>query len=407
MCVFRIRDTLRGFALSTGCPMRVVQVSFHADRKRRTGEALLEVWPTIPAIADAVRRTGVELHVVQAAHRAETVDRNDVIYHFVDDMRGMPRRIVGPVRFRRRPTRIIDRVRALEPDVVHVHDFSNPLAIRQLTDAVRVPVLVQDHAVQPPRGWRQAAWRWALSGIAGAAFTARPQSMPFVRRGVFAPDLPVFEVMPMSSTFEPGDRDAARAKTGLHGDPCFIWTTHLDANKDPDTALAAFELAAQELPNARLWMAFLRAPLLDAVRERIRDSEILRARVTLLGARPHDHIQDLLRASDFFLQTSHVEASGQSLLDALACGVTPIVTDLAPWRRMIGDAGSLTPVGDARTLARTMVEWARRDRTELRQAARLRFERALTYETIGRDLSVIYETLKTLRRGEWAEQDYT
>jgi glycosyltransferase involved in cell wall biosynthesis len=294
--------------LSSRRSLHAVQVSFHADHERRSAETLLAAWPTVPAIADAVHRAGVRLDVVQSAHQRETLERDGVTYHFVDDTRGMPRRVLGPVRFRGRPTRIIDRVRALNPDVVHVHDFSNPVVVRQLTDALRVPVLVQDHGVVPPRGWRRSAWRWALSGVAGAAFTARHQARPFVERGVFSRGLPVFEVLPASSAFEPGDREAARAKTGIHGDPCFVWTTHLDANKDPDTALTAFEIAARVMPGARLWMAYLRAPLLDDVRRRIRESDLLRERVTLLGARPHDYVQDLLRASDFFLQTSHVEA---------------------------------------------------------------------------------------------------
>src|SRR5207237_3857990 len=102
-------------------------------------------------------------------------------------------------------------------------------------------------------------------------------------------------------------------------------------------------------------------PLLETVRERIASSPILRERVTLLGAWPRERMEMLFRAADLFLQTSHREASGRSLIEAMACGAAPAVTDIPAWRRIVGHAGSLTPVGDASSLADAIVAWANRD----------------------------------------------
>jgi glycosyltransferase involved in cell wall biosynthesis len=277
---------------------------------------------------------------------------------------------------------------------VHVHDLGYVLAIRQLADELRhTPVLVENHRIRVPSGWRRAVWRRCLASIAGAAFTAREQSQPFIDAGVLRPDLPIFEVLPASSPFSPGDRAAARRQTGLTGEPCYLWTTHLNSNKDPLTAIHAFETAAAQLPEARLWMVFLKAPLLDQVQRRIAASPLLRERVTLLGSRPYDQMEALFRSADFFVQTSHDEASGRSLLDAMACGIPPMVTDLAPWRRMIGSTGSLTPVGDPRALADAMIDWAGRDRAALGEAVRAWFDETLTYDVIGRKLRAAYENL--------------
>ena len=266
--------------------LRVVQVFFHADGEPRDPNTVLDEWPTIPTIAAALKQAGVDITTVLASHRDEIVVRDGVEFHFVNDRRGTPGRRIGLVRFRRRPTRIIDRVRFLEPDVIHAHDLQYPIAVGQLARALEsVPVLIQDHAVVPPSDWRRVPWRWALKPVAGAAFTAREQAAPFFEARVFQRDLPLFEILPTSSTFRPGDREAARRATGIFGDPCFLWTTHLDANKDPMTALDAFERAAPHLADPRLWLCFLRAPMLDAVERRIAGSTILRERVTLLGAR--------------------------------------------------------------------------------------------------------------------------
>jgi glycosyltransferase involved in cell wall biosynthesis len=371
-------------------------VSFYADPEGRDADALLEAWPTLPGVAAGVARAGVGVTIVQASTRHQTIARDGITFHFVDDPAAVPYRLPGGVPISRRPRRMLDCVAALAPDIVHVHGFQQPLAIRQLTRAVRgVPVVVQDHGVQVPHGWRRHAWRWALRDVAGVTFVAREQARPLYEAGVLRVDLPLFEVMEGSSTFTPGDQLEARAETGIEGDPCLLWTGHLNRNKDPLTLLEAFRMAADRLPDARLWCCFGLAPLLEEVERRVAGDDVLRGRVTLLGKRPYSEMERLFRAADFLVQMSHVEASGYSLIEALSCGTTPLVTDIPSFRRICGEgrAGSLTPVGDARAMAEAIVAYAGRDRASLRRAARTQFEAALSFDAIGRQLRGVYETL--------------
>jgi glycosyltransferase involved in cell wall biosynthesis len=380
-------------------PLRAVQVSFYPDPLGREPEALLEAWPTLPGVALGVARVGVGVAIVQAAGRRRTLEREGVSFHFVDEGRAVPRRLPGGIPIPGRPRRILEAVTALAPDIVHVHGFQFPLAIRQLVHAVHpAPVVVQDHGFAAPRGWRRYPWRWALRNLAGATFVAREQATPLFEAGVLRAGLPVFEVMEGSTSFTPGDQSQARCVTGIGGDPCLLWTGHLNANKDPLAALEALRLAATRLPDARLWCCFGEAPLRDAVERRIAEDEVLRARVTLLGRRPHAEMEQYFRAADFLVQMSHRETSGYSLIEALACGTTPIVTDIPSFRRICGDgrAGSLTPVGDAPAMAGAIVAFAARDRAALRRAAREHFVEALSFDAIGRQLRVVYEAV--LRR---------
>jgi glycosyltransferase involved in cell wall biosynthesis len=361
--------------------LRVVQVSFHADVERRDGESLLRAWPTLPAVTDAVARADVDVTVVQRAHRQETIERAGVSYHFVDEPR-------------RRPTRVLECVAALKPDVVHAHGLTFPRAVRSLSRVVPgVPLLVQDHGSVPPTGWRSRAWRWAYRSLAGVAFTAREQATSWKRAKILRADLPVFEVLESSTHFTPGDREAARRATNMFGEPCLLWTSRLNDNKDPLTMLAAVEQAARTLPGLRLWCCFGEAPLLDVVKQRIARAPALAERVILLGARPHQEMESRFRAADFYLQTSHREGSGYSLIEALACGATPLVTDIPATRQIVGGIGSLTPVGDSRSLGDAIVAWAARDQRTLRRAARARFDEVLTFDAIGRQLRSAYETL--------------
>ncbi|MDB4890393.1 MAG: glycosyl transferase group 1 [Gemmatimonadetes bacterium] len=366
-------------------PLRVVQVGFHVDAEQRDAKSLLRAWPTLSAVAKASAGAGVHVTVVQAAHRKEIVERDGVTYYFVDDTS-------------RRPARVFDRVASLAPDVVHIQGLSAPRATRPLSRAVpHVPILIQDHGSVVPAGWRANAWRLAHSPIAGVAFTTREQAAPWKRAKVLRRNLPVFEVLESSSDFTPGDRDEARRATGMSGEPCLFWTGRLDANKDPLTMLAAFELAAAKLPDAWLYCCFGDAPMLAEVERRIALSEILSRRVALLGRLPHEELETRYRAADFFVQTSHREGSGYSLLEAMACGTTPIVTDIPAARAIVGDAGSLTKVGDAPAMAEAIVKWTARNRVDLRRATRLRFDAALTFDAIGGQLRAAYEALVGVR----------
>jgi glycosyltransferase involved in cell wall biosynthesis len=361
--------------------MRVVQVSFHLDTWQRDAEALLRLWPTLSAVAKAAAGEGIDVSVVQAAHRSETIVRDGVSYHFVDDTS-------------RRPAKVFERVAAMAPHVIHVQGLGSPRAIRPLARATsNVPILVQDHGSVVPTGWRAKAWRLALAPIAAVTFTSREQAVPWKNAKVLRSDLPVFEVLESSSDFTLGDRDAARRITGMAGDPCLFWTGRLDANKDPLTMLDAFERAAAALPEIRLYCCFGDAPMLADVERRIAASDVLARRVTLLGRLPHEELEMRYRSADFFVQMSHREGSGYSVLEAMACGTTPLVTDIPATRAIVGDAGSLTPVGDARAFGEAIVAWALRDHGELRKVTRARFDAALTFDAIGRQLRVAYESV--------------
>jgi glycosyltransferase involved in cell wall biosynthesis len=178
----------------------------------------------------------------------------------------------------------------------------------------------------------------------------------------------------------------------MHGEPCCLWLGNLDVNKDPLVALAAFECVAETLSHAHLWMCWQSGPLLGAVRERVASSVVLRNRVHLLGALPHADVELALRAADFLLQASHREGSGYAVLEALACGTTPIVTDIPSFRRITcsGAVGALFRTGDVNGMARALVTLSAYDSTLLRSQARQHFEANLAFDAVGRELLAAY-----------------
>jgi len=354
-------------------------------------------WHDFGRIAAATRRAGVQVTIVQAAWEDAALEVEGVPCCFVRE-RGDPfRRLPGGRTMRRRPQRLLERVAALAPELIHFEGLILPRGVRALAAALPgIPILAQDHGTKCPRGWRRWWCRWGFAPLAGVAFTARSQAQPFVAAGILRPDLPTFEVIEISSAFTPGDQRAARSATGVDGDPALFWAGNLDANKDPLTVLAAVEQVVSDLPNVRLNMCFRHAPLLDAVRARIAAVPALAARVRLRGQVSHAEIETYYRAADFLVQASHAEGSGGALLDALACGTTPLVTDIPSFRRITGAGacGALVPIGGVAALADAIRDWTRRDRSTLRRRAREHFERHLSFDAIGRQLRAAYEALR-------------
>lgn len=375
--------------------LSVVHFAPLPDPLKRGPEELLAAWFTLADIAVAVASQGVAVTVVQAAARDGTLDRDGVRYRFIRTPAvRAPHRRAGlwatPI-----PPALASVLRSVDPDVVHVHSLSFPRHVRRVAVALpRAPILVQDHADGPPSRWKRGMFRRGLASIHGASFSAREQAEPFFRSGLLPRDLPIFVIPETSSHFSPGDREEARAATGLHGDPCLVWVGHLDANKDPLTILEAARRAFPELPDPHLWMAFRAAPLGREVEEAAR-AEALAGRVHLLGPQPRDRVEGLLRAADFFVLGSHKEGSGVAFIEALACGATPLATDIPSFRELTGhgSVGALSPPGDAGAMAGNMVAWSGKDRRDLRASTRRHFDERVSFSVVGRDLVAAYEDL--------------
>jgi len=86
--------------------------------------------------------------------------------------------------------------------------------------------------------------------------------------------------------------------------------------------------------------------------------------VRFLGRVPHKEMPNLLAQSDIYVSTSPYDGTSVSLLEALASGTFPVVTDIPSNREWIadGDNGFLVPKGNENLLAKKIVEAIRNHR---------------------------------------------
>jgi hypothetical protein len=368
-----------------GESVHVAHIGFFNDPEGRAPEELLRSWPTLVDVAEAAARAGVRVSVVQSCTRVCQLQRGGACFHFLP----FGKSDVSP---------LAERLRTLmpPPQLLHVHGLGFHRQVLSLAAVLPgMPILLQDHASRPPQIWRRGEWRRGLAVAAGVAFCAAEQAKPFAAAGLLSAHTGVYQIPESTSRFTCGDRRAARRATGIDGAPAVLWVGHLDSNKDPLTVFRGISMTARDLPGLRLYCCFGVAPLMREVEKCIVRDATLRERVHLLGCVSHERIELLMRAADIFVLGSHREGSGYSLIEALACGLPAVVTDIPSFRALTGcgAAGRLWPCGDAHALAAALRHVAAGIGPDQRRAVRAHFERELSLDALGAKFLAMYRAV--------------
>ncbi len=373
-------------------PMKLVQVNY-AFAPVESADVLLDTYHTLTGWSDAASRAGLSVSVVQA-YTSNTVRRRGMVdYLFCESGPGRPS--AGMLH---------SAVAACEPDVVHVNGLDAPLRVWRLRQRLppQVALVVQDHGGSPPRPFslNAAVRRWTMRAADAYLFTAPAQATPWQEGGFISGTQGVHGVLEASTGMRPVHRGTARALTGIDGSPAILWVGRLDANKDPRTVVDGFEAALPSMPAATLTMVFGEDQLLPEVKARLAASPGLGDRVRLAGRVPRAQLAAWYSAADLFVLGSRRESCGYALLEACACGATPVVTDIPSFRLITGDGsiGALWPVGDAPALASALVALRQRDGEVERHRTRTHFEQHLSWDAVGARAKAVYEMVVEVRR---------
>lgn len=380
----------------TGRSIRIALVNYGGDfSAEANAEQALSGIRTLAHWASAVQGAGAEVKVFQGFHRDDHAHLEGIDYRLIAGRFSprLPRRHI--------PWRLHRAVSRWRPDVVHLNGLLYGIQARWLSFSLPAAsaLVLQHHGEPPDRGFIRRLQRWGLGAADGFFFTARGLAAPWRDSRLLRDSQPIFEILEGSSRLQLMERSAARAISGLKGDPIFLWAANLDANKDPLTILDGFEAALPELPKARLYMAWRLGSLLPEVRQRIAASDLLQQHVELLGTIPYAEIQPLFNSADFLLQGSQRESCGFAVADALACGSIPIVTDIPTFRVLTreGTLGKLWPHGDAGALREALLATARDPERPSRRAIRHGFDAHLSFEAIGQQALAAYVQLSSSR----------
>jgi glycosyltransferase involved in cell wall biosynthesis len=179
-----------------------------------------------------------------------------------------------------------------------------------------------------------------------------------------------------AEAFPPGSRDGARGGAPIR----LLWARQLEPVYDPEPFLRALGLLKRRGIPFRAVLAG-EGPLRPSVEAWIRD-EGIGEDVELVGFVSEERLRALYRESDVYVSMSRSDSTSQSLLEAMAAGVFPIVSDIAGNREWVIHRrnGYLVPAGDAEALACAIAEASRDpDTSSMRARAREIVEKRGTF----------------------------
>jgi glycosyltransferase involved in cell wall biosynthesis len=385
--------------------MKIVQVSLTYDDPVGDEEAMLQKHYTITGWAEALNQAGADVEVISRFHRDSQSIRNGVRYRFIHD------HLPANLRTRDIPLGFLRKVAAVKPDVFHLHNLSLSLhtLLLRLFAARNAAIIVQHHGGKSPGKTKRRLYNLFNRAADGFFFTTSEQGQEwFMKTNEFNKIMPImegssffdFDSRDAGRTRSFPDRQAARNKTGMHGDPVFLWVGRLDENKDPLTVLRGLESYFQVNTQARLYMIYNSEPLISAVRQLINQSTILSQCVHLLGNINHRFIESYYCSADYFILGSGYEGSGYALGEALRCGCVPIVTDIPSFRRMTnnGKFGHLWKHGKISSLIEALTRVNEHQVCQQGKEAMEFFENELSYRAIAEQAIIYYRHTIQSRR---------
>ena len=385
-------------------PTRVALVlPYYDPRAGADPAAVIERFPTLPGIAAAHARRGLDVAAFQLFPRRADLSLDGAGFHFVPSApaarrasrllhRALPR-YRAPYWEPAAP--LVRRVALWQPDVVHAFGATLDLNLALTAATARrrdAGLVVHYHGGLPAAdAVTRALRRRTLGGADRLLFTHRSQADPWIEAGMLRP-AQVAEVVETSTHIQPEPRARARQRTGIRGEPACMMVGRLHPVKEPVTVLAAFAVVAERRPLAMLHVVGPDEGLEAACRAIVAATPVLQGRVLFHGRQPAKAMPAFYGAADLLLQASRREWSGLSVLEAMACGVVPVLSDIPPFRAMTEDGryGRLFPVGDATALARAVLHLRPRVAHPLGQEVRAYFRRALSFDALASRLEGIY-----------------
>lgn len=310
--------------------------------------------------------------VVERAHAL--AKRLDVtVVHAVPWMQGLPDDAEGPVKVRRARFLYVpgigkrfdgrllarcvrDEVQSARPDIVEAQfgypDGEAAVAVARELGCASAVVLRGTEQILAKSPARRARMSAALVAADVVLPVSRTLGALARSLGVPADRIHVVENGIDAKVFHPGDAAAARAALGLPASGrLLLGVGHFLPAKGYAEAIDALGRLAKDHPDLRL--VLVGAGPEDAALREAAARHGVADRVIWPGIQPHDRVADFMRAADLFVHPSHSEGRPNAVLEAQACGLAAVATDVGGTSEIVDDGvtGFLTAPRDAARLA--------------------------------------------------------
>lgn len=234
-------------------------------------------------------------------------------------------------------------------DIVHAHShlyFSTNLAAlkRQFSN---IPLAITNHGLYSQtapewvfEGYLRTIGRWTFNQ-GDVVFCYTEEDKQRVQEFGVNSDIKVVSNGIDTERFTP---EGPKSELIDHRGPTVLFVGRLVEGKRPADAIAAIEQVRKEYPEVKLYLCG-EGVLREDLERQVADKE-LEGVVRFLGQVAYDEMPALYRASDALVLPSRAEGLPRTVLEAMACNVPIVSSDLEQIVPIIGGSGATVPVGN-------------------------------------------------------------
>jgi len=296
--------------------------------------------------------------------------------------------------------RVID---AYQPDVIHAGPVQSAayIAAKSGFEPLLTMSWGSDLLLEADKNaWMQRVTRYTLKHttlLAGDCLAVQQKAADF---GFPAERVVLFPWGVDLQRFTPGRNTALRKQLGWQDAFVVLSLRSWEPLYGVDVLVRGFALAAQQAPDLRLLL--LSGGSQAEVLRGILAQHNLLERVHFAGQIGQQELPAYYQAADLYVSASHSDGSSVSVMEALACGLPSLVSDIPGNREWLADspAGWLFPDGDAQAVAAGILKaYEQRDTLQPRQsAARVLAQKRANWPENFKKLLAAYELAQQLAR---------
>ena len=250
-------------------------------------------------------------------------------------------------------------VKRIEPDVLDAHYVGVPayLGIASGFHPLVLSAWGSDVLIDPKQSLlRRILTRYALKRADRVICVSSALKEEISKLGVAPNNIEITPIGIDTETFSPGSRNEELLRQlEIADSPVVISTRSLKPVYDVETLIKAIPLILRDIPEAKFLIGGT-GEQGSGLEELARGLGIAGS-IRFVGWIPDEEFPSYLASSDVYVSTSLSDGTSISLLEALACELAPVVTDIPANQAWVtnGETGFLVPVGEHRALAEKIV----------------------------------------------------
>lgn len=319
--------------------LRLADITFFANAEYADSTAMITAQQTSYIYLTQFRKTA-EVRVIKHYTNSNFIIHTHKEFHFFK----------ANNRFGYFSFKALRYIKKIDADIILVEGLVFPLQVILLKMALgrNVKLIAKHQAERPFKGIKKLLQVVADQCMNAYLFTSLGNAREWFEAGIIDDHSKIYEIPATLTGFSRLDKMQSRKKLNMGDGPQYLWVGRLNSNKDPLTVLLAFEQLLRANKEARLHMIFQTEELLPDIRKKIVASRYLSYAVILHGYMAYDQLPVWYSAADFYISASHLEGGCTAVLEAMACGCVPIVSNIPASLKMIdnGACGLYFTTGD-------------------------------------------------------------